>query len=99
MFLPNPDFRGFVSPFQNNLLRAYTAEHNLELSRERFFPAHPSRLRAVFLLPSELEALAYAASHPDHVAQRELRRVRTNGPYRYSVHDSSWVDFLRQSHM
>ena len=99
MFLPNPDFRGFVSPFQNNLMRAYTAEYYLELSRERFFSGYPSRLRAVFLLPSEQEARAYAQSHPDHVAQRELRRVRTNGSYRYSAHDSSWVDFMRQSHM
>lgn len=51
------------------------------------------------IIASEQEARAYAHSHPEHVAQREFRRVRTNGSYRYSAHDSSWVDFLRQSHM
>jgi hypothetical protein len=32
MFLPNPEFRTFISSFQNNLLRSYIAEYYLELS-------------------------------------------------------------------
>jgi hypothetical protein len=99
MFLPNPDFQTFVSPFQNNLLRAYLAEYNLELGRERLFPLYPSRLQAIFLLSSEDEAHAYAETHPKHVANRILKRAHTNGPYRFSIHDSSWVDFLRQTLM
>ena len=41
MFLPNPAFKTFISPFQNNLLRQYIAEYNLELSRQRYFAAYP----------------------------------------------------------
>ena len=45
MFLPNPDFKTFISPFQNNLLSGYVAEYNLELARERSFSTYPCRLR------------------------------------------------------
>ena len=34
MFLPNPEFKSFLTPFQNNLLRNYIAEYNLEGSRD-----------------------------------------------------------------
>ncbi len=33
-----------------------------------------------------------------HVGNRLLRQARSVGPYAYSTHDSSWVDFLRLNH-
>jgi len=98
MFLPNPEFKTFISPFQNNLLRNYIAEYNLELSRQRSFGAYPGRLQAIFLLDSAEEAQKYAARHPDHAGTRLLKRCTTVGAYHYSVHDSAWVNFLRIGH-
>ncbi len=95
MFLPDPAFKTFVSPFQNNLLRAYAAEYNLELTRAKSFPHHPCRLHAIFLLESFEQAEAYALSHPEHVARRVRKRVHSVGSYAFSIHDSSWVDFMR----
>jgi len=98
MFLPNPEFKTFISPFQNNLLRNYIAEYNLELSRQRDFGKYPCRLHAIFLLANAEEAQKYAARHSDHVGSRLLKRCTTVGPYRYSIHDSAWVNFLRRGH-
>lgn len=98
MFLPNPNFKTFISPFQNNLLRSYIGEYNLELSRQRQFAHFPCRLQAIFLLDSVEEAKKYAERHPDHVGKRLLKRCTTVGPYVYSIHDSAWVNFLRIGH-
>lgn len=94
MFIPNPDFKGFVSFFQNNLLTRYIAEYNLELCRRHSFQQYPARLQAIFLLDSEQEAQGYRERHPKHVGNRVLRKIKTVGEYIYSKHDSSWVDFL-----
>jgi hypothetical protein len=98
MFIPNPEFKTFISPFQNNLLRNYIAEYNLELSRQQHFEAYPCRLQAIFLLDSAEEAEKYATHHPEHVGKRILKRCKTVGEYCYSVHDLAWVDFLRIVH-
>ncbi len=95
MFIPNPSFSGFISPFQANLLWKYKAEYNLELSRRAYFPDYPSRLVAVFLFETEAEAKKYYGRNQTHVGGRELKHVRTIGKYKFSQHDSSWVDFLR----
>lgn len=99
MFLPNPEFRGFISPFQNNLLRSYMADYNLEVARAQWFVEYPSRLHAIFLLRSEADAEAYRDQNPEHVSNRILKRVRTVGGYTFSTHDSSWIEFLRQGLM
>jgi len=98
MFLPNPRFSSAISPFHNNVLRNYRAEYNLEVDRQRWFPQYPSRLQAIFLFDSEDHARCYGTRHPEHVATRILKRVKSSGPYIYSLHDSSWVNFLRQNH-
>ena len=49
MFIANPSFKTFITPFQNNLLRNYMAEYNLELSRSASFPEYRSRLECIFL--------------------------------------------------
>lgn len=95
MFLPNKQFSGYISPFQGNLLRSYHAEYNLETTRKKHFSQYPSRLTATFLFESEEEAFRYKEIHSSHVENRHLRVGKTVGPYRYSRHDLSWIDFLR----
>jgi hypothetical protein len=95
MFLPNKKFSGYISPFQGNLLRSYSAEYNLEIIRKQDYPEHPSRLVATFLFESKAEANKYKEIHSYHVANRELKTGKTAGPYTYSRHDLSWIDFLR----
>jgi hypothetical protein len=80
MFVPNPAFKTFMSPSQNNLLGNYVAEYNLELSRQKQFVRYPCRLQAIFLLDSTDEAKKYADRHPDHVGKRLLKRCTTVGP-------------------
>ena len=99
MFIPNPEFRGDVTPFQNEIMWKYLAEYNLELSRERYFNQYPSRLNSVYLFQSKNEARRYSDQHKWHVGDRILKKCHSVGAALYSVHDSSWVDFLRQSHM
>lgn len=98
MFIPNPDFQGFISPFQNNILRNYRAEYNLEVTRERFFTDYPSRLNSIFLLETFEEAKKYRKENLQHVDNRTLEKVKTVSNYIYSNHDSAWVDFLRDDH-
>lgn len=95
MFLPNDKFQAVVSPFQNNLLRSYTAEYNLEVARQTWFSDYPSRLQATYLLLDVECAMQYLRLNSGHVGQRVLKHVRTVGDYRYSVHDSSWIEFMR----
>lgn len=97
-FLPNPEFTGDVSPFSIGVTHQYTAEYNFEVNREHYFPDYPSRLNAIFLLSSEAEAEAYRKRHMGHVGNRILKRAHSVGPFVYSTHDSSWVDFVRLSH-
>ena len=98
MFIPNTNFKSVITPFQNNLLRNYMAEYNLEVDRLEWFPQYPSRLHSIFLFDSKDEADNYATKHPEHVGDRILKKVKTVGAYSYSKHDSSWVNFLRLSH-
>jgi hypothetical protein len=95
MFVPNPDFKGFVSPFHNNLLRNFAVEYALEHFRSRLFPRYPSRLQALFVLPDEEQAQNYLNRHPNHVGNRILKRGSVSSPSLYSQHDSAWINFLR----
>jgi hypothetical protein len=97
-FLPNPKFAGDISPFTVGVTQQYSVEYNLEICREQSFSSYPSRLNSIYLLRTEMEALEYKQRHPTHVSNRVLRKVRTEGEYVYSTHDSSWVDFMRLKH-
>jgi hypothetical protein len=70
----------------------------LEISRRSHFAQYPCRLQAIFLLDSADQAQKYATRHPDHVANRLLKRCTIVGPYVYSTHDSAWVNFLPIGH-
>ncbi|MDP1548196.1 MAG: hypothetical protein Q8L87_19455 [Anaerolineales bacterium] len=97
MFIPNPDFRGELTPFHNGIMRDYVAEYNIELSRMQLFPQYPSRLNALYLFRSEEEAQKYSIRHKWHVGERILKKCHSITPYTFSLHDLSWVDFLRAS--
>jgi hypothetical protein len=98
MFIPNPEFESDITPFQFGIMREYMAEYNLEIGRERNFTAYPSRLNAIYLFASEPEAHKYKKRNMSHVSGRILKKVHSVTPCVYSVHDSSWVDFLRLTH-
>lgn len=99
MFIPNPDFEGFITPFQSGITHQYMAEYNLEKGREFYnFTNYPSRLNAIYLFDSEEEAHKYKARHLKHVDGRILKKAKAVAPYVYSKHDSGWVDFLRLPH-
>ena len=95
MFLPNPKFSGYISPFQENLLKSYQTEYNLETERKKKYNDYPSRLSATFLFDSEEDAKLYKETHMAHVADRELKKGFTVGKYTFSRHDLGWIDFLR----
>lgn len=97
-FEKNAKFGGFVTPFLQNVTHNYGVEYNLEVRRRLEFKSLPSRMQALFLFSSTAIAWAYARSHRDHVGGRTLQRVRTVGPYRYSAHDSGWIDYMRIPH-
>lgn len=98
MFIPNPEFKGDITPFQINVMRNYMVEYNLELCRMTYLKSYPSRLNAIFLFHSEEEAQKYKKRHGMHIQERILKKIKTVGPYIYSQHDSSWIDFLRLGH-
>jgi hypothetical protein len=52
MFIPNPNFTGFISPFLNNVTSDYRLEWDAEQSRRKHAPDARSRLGAVFALGS-----------------------------------------------
>lgn len=98
MFLPNPNFSSFISPFQFGLLRAYKAEYDLETARISKFQDYNSRLSSIFLFETESDANEYSKEYNFHVGNRELKKVKTNGSYIFSRHDLTWIDFMRAAH-
>ena len=99
MFISNPDFGGDISTYNLGITNFYNVEYDLEIFRVKNCPDHPSRLTALFLLPSEEEAKIYEETHREHVKNRTLKKCHSWGKVTYSIHDSSWIDFLRMSVM
>lgn len=98
-FIPNPNWSmGMISPFQLGITRNYIVEHNLEINRERRYADYPSRLEAMYLLNSVNDARRYAENNSNHISGRVLKRAITVGKYKYSIHDSAWINFLRMDH-
>lgn len=95
MFIPNPGFEGDISTYNLGITNYYNVEYALENFRNEYCPAHPSRLTALFLLPSEEEAKVYEETHREHVKNRILKKCHSWGKVTFSIHDSSWIDFLR----
>ncbi|MBN9422931.1 MAG: hypothetical protein BGO63_11455 [Candidatus Accumulibacter sp. 66-26] len=88
---PRPDDE--LSTVQN-----YFAEYHLEYFRQRRFNHFPSRLHALLLFATRIDADTYRSKHPARVYGKHQVRARTQGAYLCSFHDASWLDYLRLPH-
>jgi hypothetical protein len=95
---PNPP-QISLSPFHLGVMNWYRVEYNLENHRNFEFKMYPSRFHALFLLQDRAEAQRYRDTHTEHVKGRILKRVKSFGPYTFSIHDASWIKFLREPHL
>jgi hypothetical protein len=99
MFLPNPNHvPNIVTPFHLGVMNHYRIEYGLEVTRFNSYRAYPSRFFALFVLDNVADAQKYREVHPDHVGSRVLKRGVTVGDCKYSLHDATWIDFLRLPH-
>ncbi|WP_263768745.1 hypothetical protein [Propionivibrio soli] len=76
----------------------YFAEYHLEYYRQRLYTNFPSRLHALLLFATRVDAEAFRAKHPERAQGKSLIHVRSEGSYVVSFHDSSWLDYLRLPH-
>lgn len=105
--LPNWNFQS-GGPFAANLaapaggdpllVQSYFAEYNLEFFRQRSFGHYPSRLHALFLFATRIDAENYRQKFPARVFGKQLTRVCTRGAYLCSYHDASWIEYLHLPH-
>ncbi len=83
---------------QFSTVQNYFAEYHLEYYRQRLYNAFPSRLHALLLFATRVDAENFHAKHPARVFGKTLVSARSTGPYVVSFHDSSWLDYLRLPH-
>ncbi|GHU05089.1 hypothetical protein FACS1894158_06880 [Betaproteobacteria bacterium] len=76
----------------------YFAEYHLEYYRQRLFKEFPSRLHALLLFATRIDAENFRIKHPARVFGKNLVAARSKGSYVVSFHDSSWLDYLRLPH-
>lgn len=91
LFIPNPKYKGSITPYQNNIVKRIRAEYFLEFYRPKHYPA---RTHALFICNSKDEAVKYSEIHPDHTKGRVLIKGSPTGGNLFSIHDSGWFDFL-----
>lgn len=83
---------------QFSTVQNYFAEYHLEYYRQRLFNDFPSRLHALLLFATRIDAEHFRAKHPGRVFGKHLVCARSIGAYTVSFHDSSWLDYLRLPH-
>jgi len=83
---------------QFTTVQNYFAEYHLEYYRQRLFNDFPSRLHALLLFATKVDAENFRVKHPGRVYGKYLVCARSRGPYTVSFHDSSWLDYLRLPH-
>jgi hypothetical protein len=100
-----PGWDVFSSPFNLSLpgdnfstVQNYFAEYHLEYHRQRLFREFPSRLHALLLFATRIDAENFRDKYPARVFGKQLVRARSRGAYVVSFHDSSWLDYLRLPH-
>ena len=93
------------NPFSQSLpedkltsVRNYFAEYHLEYYRQRLYKEFPSRLHALLLFATRVDAENFRAKHLDQVFGKYLVPARSRGAYVLSFHDASWLDYLRLPH-
>ena len=97
IFNDNP-FGTSLPEDQFTTVQNYFAEYHLEYYRQRIFNDFPSRLHALLLFATRVDAENFRAKHPARVFGKTLACARSVGPYVVSFHDSSWLDYLRLPH-
>ena len=93
----NP-FGSLLPEDQFTTVRNYFAEYHLEFYRQRLYNNFPSRLHALLLFATRIDAENFRHKHPDRVFGKFLVCAHSQGPYTVSFHDSSWLDYLRLPH-
>lgn len=83
---------------QFTTVQNYFAEYHLEYYRQRLYNHFPSRLHALLLFATRVDAENFRAKQPGRVFGKHLVCARSTGPYVVSFHDSSWLDYLRLPH-
>jgi hypothetical protein len=83
---------------QFTTVQNYFAEYHLEYYRQRLYNNFPSRLHALLLFATRVDAENFRVKHPGRVFGKYLVCARSKGPYVVSFHDSSWLDYLRLPH-
>ena len=76
----------------------YFAEYHLEYYRQRLYNDFPSRLHALLLFATRIDAENFRAKQALRVQGKSLVRVRSSGAYVVSFHDAGWLDYLRLPH-
>lgn len=74
MFIPNPNFTGFISPFLHGVTNDYRLEWDAEQARRAHAPDAPSRLGAVFAFGSYADCERVATKYGWDLAQVEQFR-------------------------
>ena len=80
---------------QFSTVRNYFAEYHLEYYRQRLYGTFPSRLHALLLFATRIDAENFRSKHPERVFGKFLVCTHSQGPYTVSFHDASWLDYLR----
>jgi len=93
----NP-FATILPEDQFTTVQNYFAEYHLEYYRQRLFNEFPSRLHALLLFATRIDAENFRAKQPLRAQGKSLVCVRSRGDYVVSFHDSSWLDYLRLPH-
>ena len=90
---------GFSLPEDSfTTVQNYFAEYHLEYYRQRLFNEFPSRLHALLLFATRVDAENFRTKHPSRVFGKHLVQAHSRGAYVVSFHDSSWLDYLRLPH-
>lgn len=82
--------QGGGTPLPGSQLTAvqnYFAEYHLEYFRQRLYSDFPSRLHALLLFATRVDAENFRAKHPGRVYGKYLTRAHSEGPYLVSFHD------------
>lgn len=90
---------GETTPGEQMLsVQNYFAEYHLEYFRQRRYNHFPSRLHALLLFATRVDAETFREKHTVRVFGKTLNRARSEGKYICSFHDASWLDYLRLPH-
>jgi hypothetical protein len=98
MFVPNPNFTGFLSPWLHNVTSDYRLEWDAEQARRRHAPESPSRLGAVFAFGSYADCERVAQKYTWDLAEVEKFRPVPNQPIEVRQVNMEIVSLMRPAY-